>query len=479
MFMSFAKADADYIDWEASFAMQQNIDALSTAGQTHLFGFPMVNATRTDVAQSIVTRAVLRKRTTIQFLNAHCINMAQTDADYRDALACADFLLPDGSGLAIAARLAGKQRGENLNGTDLFPEICREATAAGQSIFLLGGKPGIAANAAKAMRETFPQLIVAGTHHGYWADADEESIINLINASGASILFVGLGVPVQEKWIARLRGRLAAHIVLGVGGLFDYYSAAIPRAPSAIRAVGCEWVWRLAQEPRRMAGRYLLGNFSFLAKAMRHGWQARGHSEALSLKLKRTFDFSAGLAALLLASPIFLLVAIMIKLEDRGPVFFRQTRIGARGAPFQMWKFRSMVVDAEARLAAIREASERDGVCFKMKRDPRVTWVGSWLRRLSLDELPQLINIVQGTMSVVGPRPALPGEVLTYDYTSRERLSGTPGLTCTWQVSGRADIPFDRQVTLDVDYLRSRSMLQDFILIARTVPAVLTARGAY
>lgn len=295
MFMSFANADADYIDWEASFAMQQNIDALSTAGQTHLFGFPMVNATRTDVAQSIVTRAVLRKRTTIQFLNAHCINMAENDADYRDALACADFLLPDGSGLAIAARLAGKQRGENLNGTDLFPEICREATAAGQSIFLLGGKPGIAANAAKAMRETFPQLIVAGTHHGYWADADEEAIVNLINASGASILFVGLGVPVQEKWIARMRERLAAHIVLGVGGLFDYYSGAIPRAPSAIRAVGCEWVWRLAQEPRRMAGRYLLGNFSFLAKAMRHGWQARGHSEALSLKLSGPLISAPGL----------------------------------------------------------------------------------------------------------------------------------------------------------------------------------------
>jgi exopolysaccharide biosynthesis WecB/TagA/CpsF family protein len=479
MFKNFESTDAGYSDRGSPFPEQPGIDGLKTASRTQLFGFEMINATRIAVAYDIVTRAATGMRTTIQFLNAHCINVAQTDASYREALANAEFLLPDGSGMAIAARLACQQLGENLNGTDLFPEICCEASAAGQSIFLLGGKPGIAAGAARTMREQFPRLAVAGTHHGYWSAADEDSIIALVNESGADILFVGMGVPVQEKWIARLRGRLSASVVLGVGGLFDYYSGAIPRAPAPIRALGCEWVWRLMQEPRRLARRYLLGNVQFLATAMRHGWEARGYSESLSKKLKRTFDLSTGLAALVVASPIFLLVAIMIKLEDRGPVFFRQTRIGAHGAPFRMWKFRSMVVDAEARLAAIRANSERDGVCFKMKRDPRVTLVGSWLRRLSLDELPQLLNIVEGSMSIVGPRPALPREVLTYDRRSRERLTGAPGLTCTWQVSGRADIPFDRQVELDVNYLRSRSLLQDLVLIARTVPAVLTARGAY
>jgi exopolysaccharide biosynthesis WecB/TagA/CpsF family protein len=479
MFKNFDSADADFTDWSAPTLPQADAPSLAAAEKTALFGFELINSTRTTVARDIVARSSLGRRTTIQFLNAHCINVAQTDAAYRDALAQADVLLPDGSGLALAARLAGKALGDNLNGTDLFPEICREASAAGQSIFLLGGQPGIASGAARFMREQFPALAIAGTHHGYWGDADEDALIAMINQSGADILFVGLGVPVQETWIARVRGRLAARIVLGVGGLFDYYSGAIPRAPALIRAAGCEWVWRLAQEPRRLARRYLIGNAVFLATACRHGWQVRGHSEAMSLKLKRAFDLSAGLAALFMASPIFLLVAIMIKLEDRGPVFFRQTRIGARGAPFKMWKFRSMVVDAEARLAALRAESERDGVCFKMKRDPRVTLVGSWLRRLSLDELPQLLNIVEGSMSVVGPRPALPREVLTYDRRSRERLSGAPGLTCTWQVSGRADIPFDQQVELDVAYLRRRSMFQDVWLIARTVPAVLTARGAY
>jgi len=452
---------------------------LVQAPLTRLFGFDLINASRTAVARDIAATAALGKRITIQFLNAHCINMAAADPAYCAALEQADFLLPDGSGLAIASQLAGLARGENLNGTDLFPEICREAAAVGQSIFLLGGKPGIAACAGRAMREQFPSLAIKGTHHGYWGPEQEDAIIALVNASGADILFVGLGVPVQEKWIARLRNRLAAKVVLGVGGLFDYYSGSIPRAPAVMRASGLEWIWRLMQEPKRLAHRYVIGNAAFLLAALRHGWTARGYDQSLSLKVKRGFDVTASLGALLVAAPLFLLVALLIKLEDGGPVFFRQTRIGARGTPFRMWKFRSMVVDAEARLAAIKANSERDGTCFKMKRDPRVTLVGSWLRRLSLDELPQLLNIVGGSMSVVGPRPALPREVLTYDYNSRQRLEGAPGLTCIWQVSGRADIPFEQQVNLDVEYLRGRSFFQDMALILRTVPAVITARGAY
>jgi exopolysaccharide biosynthesis WecB/TagA/CpsF family protein len=479
MFKDFIEVFQGPTRWANETVRPATIDGFAGFNRTKLFGFDLINASRSDVAQAIVARAESGKRTTIQFLNAHCINIAHADANYREALAKADFLLPDGSGLALAARLAGQPRGENLNGTDLFPELCREASAAGQSIFLLGGKPGIAAGAARTMRETFGRLVIVGTHHGYWNETEEDTIVALVNASGADILFVGMGVPVQEKWIARLRERLSARVVLGVGGLFDYYSGAIPRAPAAMRAMGAEWVWRLMQEPRRLAGRYLLGNARFVGHAARNAWMVRGFGEALSLKLKRAFDLISGLTALLLASPLFLLIALLIKLEDRGPIFFRQTRIGAHGASFKMWKFRSMVVDAEARLAAIQASSEREGACFKMKRDPRVTLVGSWLRRLSLDELPQLINIVEGTMSVVGPRPALPREVLCYDRRSRQRLTGTPGLTCTWQVSGRADIPFDQQVELDVEYLRGRSLIRDLSLIARTIPAVLTARGAY
>jgi exopolysaccharide biosynthesis WecB/TagA/CpsF family protein len=454
-------------------------DTLRHAPRARLFNLDLMVSTRAHVAEELVAMAKSGECATVQFINAHCVNVAQTNGAYREALNRADFLLPDGSGMAIAARMAGTELGENLNGTDLFPELCRCAAERGQSIFLLGGKDGIAEAAGQAMQERYPALTVAGTRHGYWSASEEEAVVAEINASGAAIVLVGLGVPTQEIWIDRIRDRLMARVVMGVGGLFDYYSGRIPRAPGAVRKIGCEWVWRLAQEPRRLFVRYVLGNPRFLAAAAAHAWQARDLSGQASLAIKHGVDRITAAIALLVLAPLFLLVAAAIRIEDGGPVFFRQTRIGAKGQPFRMWKFRSMVIDAETRLAGIRAQSERDSTCFKMKRDPRVTRVGAVLRRLSLDELPQLINIFAGEMSVVGPRPALPREVISYEPDARARLLGKPGLTCTWQVSGRAEVPFEEQVKLDVSYLRSRSLLADLALILRTVPAVISARGAY
>lgn len=453
---------------------------LSQMQRTPLFGLELLKGNRGEVAAELVAMAAAGECATIQFINAHCVNVLENDPAYRRALEAADYLLPDGSGLAIAAQLAGVEMGENLNGTDLFPEICRNAAATELPIYLLGGRPGVAAGAARAMRSMFPELTVAGTRHGFWKhdSAEEDALIEEINESGAAILFVGMGVPMQEKWIARVRHRLTARVVLGVGGLFDYYSGMVARAPMLMRMVGCEWAWRLLLEPRRLFVRYVLGNPRFIARAITHAMHAREVAGRISLSIKHQFDRAMAGFALMVFSPVFLAVALAIKLEDGGPVFFRQTRIGAFGKPFAMWKFRSMVVDAEARLTQIAGQSERQGN-FKMKRDPRVTRVGALLRRLSLDELPQLINIVRGEMSVVGPRPALPREVVHYDETTRKRLAGLPGLTCTWQVSGRADIPFDQQVELDVNYLKKRTLLGDLTLIVKTIPAVITARGAY
>ena len=452
---------------------------LADAPRTPIMGLPLVKATRAWTAMAITDMAAGQERATIQFINAHCVNVARRDPAYRQALARADHLLPDGSGMAIAAKMAGVELGDNLNGTDLFPEICRHAAERGQSLYLIGGRPGLAAQAAATMRSRFPGLRIAGTCHGYWLAAEEDMLIEEINASGASIVLAGLGVPMQECWIDKVRDRLSAPVVMGVGGLFDYYSGAIPRAPAPFRAVGCEWVWRLMQEPRRLFSRYILGNPLFLAAALAHGWTARGYADRASRSAKRGFDLALAAAALCVAMPVMLAVALAIKVEDRGPVFFRQTRIGAQGRPFSMWKFRSMRVDAERHLQALRAQSDREGTCFKMKNDPRITRVGRLLRRLSLDELPQIFNILAGEMSIVGPRPALAREAMTYAPQNRERLNGLPGLTCTWQVSGRADIPFERQVEMDIAYLRGRSLLGDMMLVLRTVPAVLTARGAY
>ena len=183
---------------------------------------------------------------------------------------------------------------------------------------------------------------------------------------------------------------------------------------------------------------------------------------------------------MLLLLPLFTLVALAIRLESPGPVFFRQIRVGALGKTFAMWKFRSMYIDAEERKAALEAQNEmQGGVIFKMKHDPRVTRVGRIIRRLSVDELPQLWNVLKGDMSLVGPRPALPLEVGQYSLEERGRLDAKPGITCTWQVSGRSDIPFDEQVLLDIDYIREQSVKNDLKLLVKTVPAVISGRGAY
>lgn len=444
-----------------------------------LFGQKLTNAKREDVACNIVRMAAQGRAATINFANAHCINTLYRDQEYARALASSDRILPDGSGMAIAARMAGVELGENLNGTDLFPEICRFAQQQGQGIFLFGGGHGIADAAAAWAARTYPELNISGTWHGFISATEEDYLIERINRSGASILFVGLGVPLQEKWIARNRHRIDVPVILGVGGLFDYYSGRIPRAPKAIRAVGCEWAWRLAMEPRRLANRYLLGNAIFLAHAASHALEFRGVFDRASLAAKRGLDLTIAALALMVFFPMLLLVALAIKLEDGGPVFFRQTRIGERGRNFKMIKFRSMYVDAEQRRAQLLALSERDDTCFKMKHDPRITRVGQLIRRTSIDELPQLINVLTGEMSLVGPRPALPSEVATYTTSSWPRLGGKPGITCIWQVSGRAEIPFKRQVAMDRIYLRRRGIVTDLVLLARTVPAVLSGRGAY
>ena len=193
----------------------------------------------------------------------------------------------------------------------------------------------------------------------------------------------------------------------------------------------------------------------------------------------RAMDVVLAGSALLVLLPFALLVAAAVRVDSEGPVFFRQTRVGKDGKEFSMLKFRSMHVDAEARRADLLATSDRAGVCFKSRTDPRITGVGRILRRFSIDELPQIWNVLRGHMSIVGPRPALPSEVAAYPDRALERLACKPGLTGIWQVSGRAEIGFDKMIDMDVAYVRSRSTLLNVILIALTFRAVLGGRGAY
>lgn len=218
-------------------------------------------------------------------------------------------------------------------------------------------------------------------------------------------------------------------------------------------------------------------NISQSLRIKKAAWRLRF---LINFKLKRIVDIVISVLALIVLSPLLVLVAALIKLDSKGDVFFKQVRIGLHGKPFRMWKFRSMVCDAEQRRSSLEDCNEMaSGVLFKIKHDPRITTIGAFIRKTSIDELPQLINVLRGEMSLVGPRPPLPNEVRDYQRSDCRRLEALPGITCEWQVSGRSDIPFEQQVELDVHYIRNQSLWLDIVLLIKTIPAVLLARGAY
>ncbi len=202
----------------------------------------------------------------------------------------------------------------------------------------------------------------------------------------------------------------------------------------------------------------------------RHGWRAHA---------KRAFDVVVASVGLVMISPVFVGVALAVKLTSPGPIFFLQERVGRNGELFRMRKFRSMVVDAEERLAKLEAQNEGSGPLFKMKDDPRITKVGNFIRKTSLDELPQLINVLLNEMSLVGPRPALPAEMAQWDSDLYARLHVQPGITGMWQVSGRSSTSFDEYTRLDLYYVHNWSLIEDLTILAKTIPAVVKSDGAY
>jgi exopolysaccharide biosynthesis polyprenyl glycosylphosphotransferase len=217
--------------------------------------------------------------------------------------------------------------------------------------------------------------------------------------------------------------------------------------------------------PQQLDGRTMI----YVEPVLRGGWRALA---------KRVFDVSIASILLVITSPVLLAAMVAIRIDSRGPIFFRQTRVGKNGEHFTVIKLRTMVVDAEARKASLQELNEADGALFKMKNDPRVTRVGRLLRKLSIDELPQLWCVLEGTMSMVGPRPALPDEVAQWDAEVVERLRVLPGLTGMWQVSGRSDSSFETYKRLDMYYVDNWSLRHDAVICAKTVRVVVSGRGA-
>ncbi len=437
---------------------------------------PALDLSLVDADSAKVIAALLAPgRRRAYFMNAHCCNVMRNDRQYAAAVRSADMLLPDGAGVALAAKMTGQTLTENLNGTDLVPALVAEAANMGKSVYFFGGKPGTAERAAQSLQKAIPHLMVAGTSNGYEDAANEEAVVAKINASGADIVLVALGVPMQELWLQRNANQLNAGLTMGVGAAFDFLAGNVARAPMFIRKAKFEWVWRLAMEPRRMAKRYIAGNAAFIAHA---GLKALRQLSSAAV-MRKAMDVTVASTAIIALAPVFLGTALAIKLESKGPVFFKQTRVGKDGKTFSMYKFRSMVTDAEKLRAELLATSDREGICFKSRTDPRITRVGRIIRRLSIDELPQVINLLRGEMAIVGPRPALPSEVAAYPVRAYGRLAVKPGITGVWQVSGRAEIGFDQMIDMDLAYAGSRTVLLDIILIAMTFRAVISGRGAH
>ncbi len=207
--------------------------------------------------------------------------------------------------------------------------------------------------------------------------------------------------------------------------------------------------------------------------------QSGRRSFAYEETLKRLLDIVLATAGLIALLPVWICIAIAVKLDSPGPAIFVQDRLGLQGRRFRFYKFRSMYSDAEKRLSEVLAHNEIDGPVFKMRNDPRISRVGAFLRRTSLDELPQLINVLKGEMSLVGPRPPLPREVEQYRPGDHIRLSVKPGLTCLWQISGRSNVGFDQWMEYDREYVRNMSLLLDVQILLRTVWVVISCRGAY
>ncbi len=487
----------------------------------HLFGVRVINTTMPrllDECEEILSTGI---QTSIGFVNADRMNRCFTDDVYHQILRNTDQVYPDGIGVHLASRLFGNGAKDNIKSTDLFPLLCDRLANTSHSMYLLGAREEIAEETANNMQERYPGLKIAGHQYGCLTPEEEDRVIEKINASGADVLLVAMDAPEQEKWIDRNRERLNVSILMGVGGLFDFYSGRISRVPAWIRGAGLEWVWRLFQEPGRLWRHCVAGNPLFLYRvwqqkklngSVAHAMETTPAQEASVLNhfnkleratsvrpgllsarqiywkwmrvsagaFKRAFDVLAGTALVILLSPIFMLVIPLIRMESTGPAFYSQIRVGFRGEMFRLWKFRSMYQDADTRREALENENEMSGgVIFKMKKDPRITRMGRFIRKTSIDELPQLWNVIKGEMSLVGPRPALPSEVELYSIEERVRLMAKPGLTCIWQVMGRSEIPFPQQVLLDEDYLYRQSLFTDIKLLFQTIPAVIRGKGAY
>jgi len=253
-----------------------------------ILGIPLTNLTMDEAIETILERLDGDRPTQICFVNADCANIAYRNPAYLDVLRSADYCFADGIGLKLAGKLLAQEIRQNVNGTDLFPRLCEALAAAGKGLFLLGAKPGVAEDVAKWIEQNHPGTAVLGLQHGYFQPEEESSVLERMRASGAGLLLVAFGAPKQDLWIHQHLQETNTKVAMGVGGLFDFYSGRMPRAPQWLREMGMEWLYRLIQEPGRMWKRYLVGNFVFLFRVV---WERMSSRKSLNHDVERAGGF--------------------------------------------------------------------------------------------------------------------------------------------------------------------------------------------
>lgn len=284
-----SKTDAEYIDtFSASRDMGILLRSLlvrlygtaqqATQDRVEILDIPLSNSTMDQAVDNIIKLADVRKPARVFFTNPHCVNIAQADSEYKKILQSADLNFADGIGMKIAGHILGRAICQNVNGTDLFPRLCAALAQSGKRMYLLGGRPEVCEGAAHWITSNYPTLALCGWHHGY-IDSINREVVEHIAAARPDVLVVAMGVPVQEKWIEENIVQTGARVAMGVGGLLDFYSGRIPRAPLWLRELGLEWTYRLIQEPKRMWKRYIIGNAHFVLRVC-----YRRVSEALTHK---------------------------------------------------------------------------------------------------------------------------------------------------------------------------------------------------
>lgn len=243
-----------------------------------IFDININNDTMSEAVDWVVSKSLGQKKVVAQFVNADCLNKAYCDKEYRSTLSKAQHIFADGSGIALAGKITQQKVVDNVNGTDLFPLLCEKSQETGMRIFLLGARPNIAKRARQNMHRQYPGAKIVGVHNGYFDEDDTDAVIEKINVSKADVLLVAMGAPTQELWIDQHHKKINAKVCIGVGGLFDFYSGRISRAPLWLRTLGCEWTWRLLQEPSRMWQRYLIGNFVFVLRVLKQNYLGVTHA---------------------------------------------------------------------------------------------------------------------------------------------------------------------------------------------------------